>query len=75
MMVIFKFKSLIDITWECEEEMLNRGEGGGPLPIQCDQDKHQSLRVEWSPAEEEGKHHNNWKCWNSILNFYRENVL
>ena len=47
------------LTRNCKQNMLNRSECGGPFSIEGYQDKHQSLSMEWCPAEEEGKHDNN----------------
>ena len=46
-------------TGDHEDVMLHRGQVSVPSAQQSDQDKHQSLGVEWRPAEEEGDHNCN----------------
>ena len=41
--------------------MLSRGECFSPAAIESDEDKHETLGVEGSPAEEERENNNNWK--------------
>ena len=48
-------------TWDHEEDVLSLLETTSPLPVQGNHHKHQSLAVEWDPADEEGNHYRNWK--------------
>ena len=44
-------------AWDHEENMLSLLQSHSPLPIQGNHNKHQSLAVEWDPADEEGNNH------------------
>ena len=46
-------------TGDHEDVMLHCGQMSVPSAQQSDEDKHQSLGVEWWPAEEERHHHRN----------------
>ena len=51
---------MIFVTGDPEDVMLHCGQVIVPSAQQSDQDKHQSLSVEWRPTEEEGDHNCNW---------------
>ena len=48
-------------TWDHEQNMLSLLKRASSLPIESDHHKHQSLAVEWDPADEEGNHHTHWE--------------
>ena len=54
------------LTWDDEENVLNREKCLGPASKESDKDKHEALGVEGRPADEERKDNDNWNI-NSYL--------